>query len=193
MKRKYISLTKVDVTPLPMISRAFLGFPHQPKCIWDIGCGAGAFLIEAKLRYQDVKLIGIEKNLDYEAVQQENLKLHGIDKDAIDFQFRDAVYDSIDDLEQPDAIFLSCAGRAEEDLIPVLWEELKPGGVIVANVRQYGGNPNIPKWVARIQAAQAAYGGKLEDYTNWFDISNDQKSSFAVEHVLHWEGRKPAE
>jgi precorrin-6B methylase 2 len=191
-KRIYKSLETVDETPTSMVIRAFLAFPQKPTCIWDVGCGTGKVLIESKLRYRDVKLIGIEVNPDYPAVARENMERHGVNPADIDIHLRDACYDDLSDLQRPDAIYLSCAGRAEVNLIPILWEHLLPGGAIVCNVSQYGKHPDIPNWVARLRGAQEAYGGKLEDYTHWYDLSkNGRKDKWAVEDAIHWEGQKP--
>lgn len=192
MKRKYKYLNTIEETHTSMIIRAFLAFPLQPEVIWDVGSGGGKVLIESKLRYKNVKLIGIETNPGYEAVMQENMAAHGVASDAIDFVMRDALNDDLSDLPAPDAIYLSFAGSAVEDIIPKLWGLLKPGGSIVCNVSQYGGNDpeKIQRGVSRLRGAHAAFGGQLDEYVYCMWRSLDKKRAL-MNDVLHWTGKKP--
>jgi precorrin-6B methylase 2 len=199
MKRKYRSLNPLEETSTAMVVRAFLAFPLAPQCLWDVGSGTGKVLIESALRYRNTKLIGFEKNPDYLPISQENMERHGIEEGRIEVHLLDMCHDDVSSFQRPDAIYLSCAGSAEEDIIPKLWDILLPGGVIVCNVGQQGKNPAIPEWTRRVQGAHKRFGGKLEDYTQWYDIThvsryrNPLGKAWAVEDALHWEGRKPVE
>lgn len=198
MKRKYDALNRLEETPTAMVVRAFLAFPLKPVCVWDVGCGTGKVLIESSLRYpKETKLIGLEINPDYPVIMERNMERHGVDKSRIDIQMRNACHDDLSDLDRPDAIYLSCAGSAEIDIIPKLWDLLLPGGVIVCNVGQQGKNPDIPEWINRVQNAHKRFGGKLDDYTIYHDLGDSQlhrataRRRWVVEDCLHWEGRKP--
>ena len=192
MKRKYQYLDSLDETHVSMIIRAFLAFPAKPGVIWDVGSAAGKVLIESKLRYKDVKLVAIESNPEYEALMRANQKTHGVAEDAIDFVLRDAVDGDLSDLPKPDAIYFSFAGAAKEDILPKLFGLLNPGGVIVCNVSQYADydHEKIKRSVERLKAAQAAFGGVLEDYL-YYSSRGGNKKRFWSHDVLHWTGGKP--
>jgi precorrin-6B methylase 2 len=199
MKRKYRALNPLEETPTQMVVRAFLAFPLNPTCLWDVGSGTGKVLIESALRYRTTKLIGFEKNEGYLPIALENMERHSIPEGRIENHLIDLVHADMSDFQRPDAIYLSCAGSAEEDIIPKLWDLLLPGGVIACNVGQQGKNPQIPEWTRRIMNAHRRFGGKLEDYTHWYDLSHQSRyhnplgKAWAVEDALHWEGRKPSE
>jgi precorrin-6B methylase 2 len=182
MKRKYQYLDTFEETHTSMITRAFLAFAQAPGVIWDVGSSGGKVLIESKLRYGDVKLVGIEIKPEYEAIMHANMETHGVSKDAIDFVLRDATED-LSDLPKPDAIYLSIAGVTKEDIIPRLWALLNPGGVIVCNVSKKGA-------VERLEAAQQAFGGTFDEYLYYGAFSQFHNAHF-VNEVLHWTGKKP--
>jgi precorrin-6Y C5,15-methyltransferase (decarboxylating) CbiT subunit len=191
MKRVYRTLQRQDETPTEMVIRAFLGFPLQPKVLWDIGCGSGKVLIESKLRYRNVTLIGIESNPDYVELMQDNMKRHGVEKDAVTLHLRDVLDMDLSTLPRPDAIYLGCAGLTKEDVIPKLWPHLNVGGVIVTNVgMQHPDEEEIPERVVRLHNAHQRIGGKLEEYHYWQERGVKKKP--VLKHALHWEARKTA-
>lgn len=187
MKRIYQALTPFDVTDTSMVIKSFFLFPEKPGVIWDVGCGPGKVLIESKLRYKDVTLIGIERNVDYPPLMRANMARHGLQADDIQIVERDAVFDEFEDLPRPDAIYMSCAGQAEENIIPKFWEYLKPGGVICCNMSKQ------PDWIARIIEAQQVYGGELNDYVYYYDKNALWQPAYIKAEVLHWAATKPAE
>ena len=56
-------------------------------------------------------------------------------------------------LDPPDAIFVG-GGIADPELLPALWDALRPGGRLVANVVSLAGERAILEW-------QARHGGSL--------------------------------
>jgi precorrin-6B methylase 2 len=195
MKRKYRALHPFDETPLNMVVRALVAFPLKPACVWDIGFGTAKILIEAKLRYKDVKLIGFEKNPEYESIARFNMATHGLQPEDIDLLIRDVAMDSLDDVERPDAIYLSCAAGAEIDLIPKLWDYLKPGGVIICAVPVADGD-HSRRGQERVKNALANFGGVTQQIRNYHNVHQGVEKGFrtwVTENSLLWEGRKPQE
>jgi precorrin-6B methylase 2 len=187
MKRIYQAHSPFDITHDVMMSKAFLSFPLNPKVIWDVGVGPGKFLIESKFRYKDVTLIGIENNARYPELMRANMERHGLQPDDIQIVERDACYDEFEDLPRPDAIYMSCAGQAEVDILPKFWEYLAPGGMIVCAM-----SPR-PEWTCRIDNAVKQFGGVVSDLTCFYDKNQIWQPAYIKAELVHWHGTKPAE
>ena len=98
--------------------------------IWDIGAGSGSISIEASNLVPNGKLFAIEHNPQCIAFIQENLKkfvarnvkLVGGEAPA-----------ALDDLPDPDRVFIGGSGGMLEEVIETVDRRLKPDGLIVLN------------------------------------------------------------
>ncbi|HEY6873816.1 MAG TPA: precorrin-6y C5,15-methyltransferase (decarboxylating) subunit CbiE [Geobacteraceae bacterium] len=98
--------------------------------MWDIGAGSGSVSIEAENLMPNGKVFALEKNPQYLAFIRENLKK---------FVSRNIVLveafapEGLDDLPDPDRIFIGGSGGMLEEIIEAVDRRLKPDGRIVLN------------------------------------------------------------
>lgn len=98
--------------------------------MWDIGAGSGSVSIEASNLMPNGKIYALEKNPQYIVFVRGNLKK---------FVARNVVLieayapEGLDDLPDPDRVFIGGSGGMLEDIIDVVDKRLKSDGVIVLN------------------------------------------------------------
>ncbi|HEX2769969.1 MAG TPA: precorrin-6Y C5,15-methyltransferase (decarboxylating) subunit CbiT, partial [Geobacteraceae bacterium] len=98
--------------------------------MWDIGAGSGSVSIEASNLMPNGKIYALEKNPQYLVFVRGNLKK---------FVARNVVLieayapEGLDDLPDPDRVFIGGSGGMLEDIIDVVDKRLKSEGVIVLN------------------------------------------------------------
>ncbi len=98
--------------------------------MWDIGAGSGSVSIEASNLMPNGKIYALEKNPQYIVFVRGNLKK---------FVARNVVLieayapEGLDDLPDPDRVFIGGSGGMLEDIIDVVDKRLKSEGVIVLN------------------------------------------------------------
>jgi precorrin-6Y C5,15-methyltransferase (decarboxylating) len=98
--------------------------------LWDIGAGSGSVSIEAENLMPNGKIFALEKNPQYLTFIRENLKK---------FVARTIVLveayapEGLDDLPDPDRVFIGGSGGMLEDIIEAADRRLKPEGRIVLN------------------------------------------------------------
>ncbi|MBE2887725.1 precorrin-6y C5,15-methyltransferase (decarboxylating) subunit CbiE [Geobacter anodireducens] len=98
--------------------------------MWDIGAGSGSVSIEASNLMPNGRLFALERNPQYVTFLRENLKK---------FVARNVVLveafapEGLDDLPDPDRVFIGGSGGMLEEIIEAVDRRLKPEGVIVLN------------------------------------------------------------
>lgn len=97
--------------------------------VWDIGAGSGSVSVEAARMAPEGQVFAIEKN---------EADLANIEANRVKFRADFAVIhakapDGLDQLPDPDAIFIGGSGGELRELLQVCCERLKPGGRIVVN------------------------------------------------------------
>lgn len=98
--------------------------------MWDIGAGSGSVSIEASNLMPNGKIYALEKNPQYIVFVRGNLKK---------FVARNVVLieayapEGLDDLPDPDRVFIGGSGGMLEDIIDAVDKRLKSDGVIVLN------------------------------------------------------------
>jgi precorrin-6Y C5,15-methyltransferase (decarboxylating) len=98
--------------------------------MWDIGAGSGSVSIEASNLMPNGKIYALEKNPQYLVFVRGNLKK---------FVARNVVLieayapEGLDDLPDPDRVFIGGSGGMLEDIIDAVDKRLKSEGVIVLN------------------------------------------------------------
>jgi precorrin-6Y C5,15-methyltransferase (decarboxylating) len=98
--------------------------------MWDIGAGSGSISIEAENLMPNAKVFALEKNPQYLAFIRDNLKK---------FLSRNIILveayapEGLDDLPDPDRVFIGGSGGMLEEIIEAVDRRLKPEGRIVLN------------------------------------------------------------
>jgi precorrin-6B C5,15-methyltransferase / cobalt-precorrin-6B C5,C15-methyltransferase len=143
-------LTKREVRAITLAALA----PLSGETLWDIGAGCGSVAIEWLRADQRLSAFAIERSPARAAMIARNAAALGVPKLQIVVGLAPQ---ALTDLAAPDAIFVG-GGIAEPDLLPALWQALRPGGRLVANVISLEGERAVLN-------AQARYGGSLTRLT----------------------------
>jgi precorrin-6Y C5,15-methyltransferase (decarboxylating) len=128
--------------------------PLWGETLWDVGAGCGSVAIEWLRAGENVSAVAIERDPERVAMIARNAAalgvpdLHIVNGDAPQ---------ALAGLAAPDAIFVG-GGIAEPDLLPALWQALRPGGRLVANVISVEGE-------RAALDGQARHGGSLTRLT----------------------------
>lgn len=103
---------------------------QNDQILWDIGAGSGSISIEASNLIPNGKLFAVEKNSQYLPLLKQNLEkfcarnVKPVEADAPD---------GLDDLPDPDRVFIGGAGGNLEEIIEQVDRRLKSDGMIVLN------------------------------------------------------------
>ncbi|HKZ16870.1 MAG TPA: precorrin-6y C5,15-methyltransferase (decarboxylating) subunit CbiE [Geobacteraceae bacterium] len=98
--------------------------------LWDIGAGSGSVSIEAGNLMPNGKIFALEKNPQYLSFIRDNLKKFA----ARNVMLVEALApEGLDDLPDPDRVFIGGSSGMLEDIIDSVDRRLKPEGVIVLN------------------------------------------------------------
>lgn len=98
--------------------------------MWDIGAGSGSVSIEASNLMPNGRIFALERNPPCVGFIQENLKKFC----ARNVKLIEAYApDGLDELPDPDRVFIGGAGGQLEDIIDTVDRRLKPDGLIVLN------------------------------------------------------------
>lgn len=98
--------------------------------LWDIGAGSGSVSIEASNLMPHGRIFALERNPQCVGFMTENLHkfaAHNIKLIEVEAP------DGLEDLPDPDRVFIGGAGGNLEEIIDVISERLKPEGLIVIN------------------------------------------------------------
>jgi precorrin-6Y C5,15-methyltransferase (decarboxylating) len=139
-------LTKREVRAMTL---AALG-PLPGETLWDIGAGCGSIAIEWLRAIEGAAAFAVEHNPDRAAMIARNAVALGVPGLQI---VVGAVPQALAALDPPDAIFIG-GGIADPELLPALWNALRPGGRLVANIVSLAGERVVIDW-------QARHGGSL--------------------------------
>ena len=139
-------LTKREIRAITL---AALG-PLPRETLWDIGAGCGSIAIEWLRAVESGAAIAVERNPDRAATIARNAAALGVPDLQI---IVGSAPQAVASLDLPDAIFVG-GGIADPELLPALWDALRPGGRLVANVVSLAGERAILEW-------QARHGGSL--------------------------------
>jgi len=98
--------------------------------LWDIGAGSGSVSIEAGNLMPNGKVFALEKNPQYLCFIRDNLKKFGARNVLLIEAFAP---EGLDDLPDPDRVFIGGSGGMLEEIIEAVDRRLKPDGVVVLN------------------------------------------------------------
>ena len=98
--------------------------------LWDIGAGSGSISIEAGNLMPNGKVFALEKNPQYLTFIRGNLKKFAARNVLLVEAFAP---EGLDDLPDPDRVFIGGSGGMLEEIIEAVDRRLKPDGFIVLN------------------------------------------------------------
>jgi precorrin-6Y C5,15-methyltransferase (decarboxylating) len=98
--------------------------------LWDIGAGSGSVSIEAGNLMPNGKIFAVEKNPQYLSFLRDNLKKFATRNVMLVEAYAP---EGVDDLPDPDRVFIGGSGGMLEEIIEAVDRRLKPEGVIVLN------------------------------------------------------------
>ncbi len=98
--------------------------------MWDIGAGSGSVAIEASNLMPNGKVFALEKNPQYLVFIRDNLKKF-VAKNVMLIEAY--APEGLEDLPDPDRVFIGGSGGMLEEIIEAVDKRLKPEGVIVLN------------------------------------------------------------
>jgi precorrin-6Y C5,15-methyltransferase (decarboxylating) len=139
-------LTKREVRAATLAALAPLWGEH----LWDVGAGCGSIAIEWLRSGEQMSAAAIERDPGRAAVIARNAAALGVPGLQI---VSGAAPQALAGLTPPDAIFVG-GGIGGPNLLPALWQALRPGGRLVANVVSIEGERVLLDW-------QARHGGSL--------------------------------
>ncbi len=118
-------LTKRDVRAVTLARLA----PRPGELLWDVGAGCGSIGIEWMRAHPDCRAIAIEANEGRQAHIRHNRDALGVP--GLQLVAGQAPV-ALDGLPEPDAIFIG-GGVTEPGVLDTCWNQLKPGGRLIAN------------------------------------------------------------
>lgn len=99
--------------------------------VWDVGAGSGSVALEAALIAHNGKVYAVERDAESIHHLRCNLRRLGPDNVAI---VQGAAPAALDDLPDPDCVFVGGGGRKLSGILGCVASRLRPGGRIVANL-----------------------------------------------------------
>lgn len=135
-------LTKRDVRAVTLARLA----PGPGELLWDVGAGCGSIGIEWMRAHPSCRALAIEANDG----RQEHIRCN---RDALGVPALQLVCgaapEALQGLERPDAIFIG-GGVTVPGVLEHCWEQLKPGGRLVANAVTLQSEALLVSWRERI-------------------------------------------
>jgi precorrin-6Y C5,15-methyltransferase (decarboxylating) len=155
--------------------------PMPGQLLWDVGAGCGSVAIEWMRSARDAEAIAFERDEERQQLIATNANALGVPWLRIEGGEAPA---SLAAMPSPDAVFLG-GSVADEGIFGVCWDQLKPGGRMVANAVTIDGE-------LALFARQARHGGELVRIdTSVMDSVGEQKVMRPRMAVLQWSAIKP--
>jgi precorrin-6Y C5,15-methyltransferase (decarboxylating) len=135
---------------------------HEAAVVWDIGAGSGSVAIECALLCRRGRVFAVEKNAEDVANIRANIDAFGTPNVTA---VHATAPDGLDDLPDPDAVFVGGTGKRLEPLLDACLERLLPGGRLVmtlatldnlAAAMAHFGARGLPVEVTQLQVARGA-------------------------------------
>ncbi len=139
-------LTKREVRAVTLSALA----PLPGQMLWDIGAGCGSIAIEWLRSTSNARAFAIERNMDRLGMINANALALGVPE--LKVVFGEALNEIIG-LPAPDAVFIG-GGLTSGGLLEYCWQNLNPGGRLVANAVTFEGE-------RRLIETQEKLGGEL--------------------------------
>ena len=119
-------ITKSEIRAISLAKLQLM--PDQ--VLWDLGAGSGAVSIEASVLTRRGKIVAVEKNPARIQQIKFNIKQFGISNIEV---VQAVLPDGLDELPQPDRIFIGGGGQNLKNIITKAASHLKTDGIVVVN------------------------------------------------------------
>ncbi|WP_460355759.1 MULTISPECIES: precorrin-6y C5,15-methyltransferase (decarboxylating) subunit CbiE [unclassified Pseudomonas] len=163
-------LTKRDVRAITLARLA----PIPGELLWDVGGGCGSIGIEWMRAHPGCRAIAIEADEGRQALIEHNRDALGVPGLHL---VRGRAPQALAGLERPDAVFIG-GGVTREGVFETCWEQLKPGGRLVANAVTLQSEVSLMHWrerhggeLTRIHVAQAQPLGEFDTWRQALPIT----------------------
>ncbi|AZV25055.1 cobalamin biosynthesis bifunctional protein CbiET [Pseudomonas syringae] len=163
-------LTKRDVRAITLARLA----PTPGELLWDVGAGSGSIGIEWMRAHPSCRALAIEADDGRQQLIEHNRNALGVPGLQL---VRGSAPQALAGLERPDAIFIG-GGVTREGVLDTCWEQLKPGGRLVANAVTLQSEMTLMSWrerhggeLTRIHIAQAQPLGEFDTWRQALPIT----------------------
>jgi precorrin-6Y C5,15-methyltransferase (decarboxylating) len=163
-------LTKRDVRAITLARLA----PTPGELLWDVGAGSGSIGIEWMRAHPSCRVLAIEADEGRQQLIEHNRDALGVPGLQL---IRGKAPQALAGLERPDAIFIG-GGVTREGVFETCWEQLKPGGRLVANAVTLQSEVALMNWreryggeLTRIHVAQAQPLGEFDTWRQALPIT----------------------
>ena len=119
-------ITKTEVRLIALAQLALAG----EDVLWDIGAGSGSVSLEAARLAPQMRVFAIERDADMFNLLCENMREFRLRNLAISHL---EAPDGLDELPDPDAVFVGGSGGRLEAILELALKRLRPGGRLVVN------------------------------------------------------------
>jgi precorrin-6Y C5,15-methyltransferase (decarboxylating) len=163
-------LTKRDIRAVTLARLA----PQPGELLWDVGAGSGSIGIEWMRAHPSCRALGIEADAGRQALIEHNRDALGVPGLQL---VRGRAPAALTGLERPDAIFIG-GGVTREGVLEHCWQQLKPGGRLVANAVTLQSELALVQWreqhggeLTRLHIAQAQPLGEFDTWRQALPIT----------------------
>ncbi len=163
-------LTKRDVRAVTLARLA----PTPGELLWDVGAGSGSIGIEWMRAHPSCRALAIEADDGRQALIERNRDTLGVPGLHL---IRGSAPQALAGLERPDAIFIG-GGVTRDGVLQTCWDQLKPGGRLVANAVTLQSEMTLMAWrerhggeLTRIHIAQAQPLGEFDTWRQALPIT----------------------
>ncbi|MBD8149643.1 precorrin-6y C5,15-methyltransferase (decarboxylating) subunit CbiE [Pseudomonas fluorescens] len=163
-------LTKRDVRAMTLARLA----PMPGELLWDVGAGSGSIGIEWMRTHPSCRALAIEADIGRQGLIEHNRDALGVPGLHL---IRGQAPDALHGLPVPDAIFIG-GGVTRDGVLDTCWQQLRPGGRLVANAVTLQSEMTLMNWRAehggeltRIHVAQAQPLGEFDTWRQALPIT----------------------
>ncbi|QBF24968.1 precorrin-6y C5,15-methyltransferase (decarboxylating) subunit CbiE [Pseudomonas tructae] len=163
-------LTKRDVRAITLARLA----PQPGELLWDVGAGSGSIGIEWMRAHPSCRALAVESDEGRQQLIEHNRDALGVPGLQL---IRGRAPLALQGLERPDAIFIG-GGVTREGVLQHCWEQLRPGGRLVANAVTLQSELALVNWrerhggeLTRIHIAQAQPLGEFDTWRQALPIT----------------------
>jgi precorrin-6Y C5,15-methyltransferase (decarboxylating) len=163
-------LTKRDVRAITLARLA----PTPGELLWDVGAGSGSIGVEWMRAHPSCRALAIEADDGRQQLIEHNRDALGVPGLQL---IRGKAPQALQGLERPDAIFIG-GGVTREGVLETCWEQLKPGGRLIANAVTLQSEVTLMSWrerfggeLTRIHVAQAQPLGEFDTWRQALPIT----------------------
>ncbi|MFJ2481049.1 precorrin-6y C5,15-methyltransferase (decarboxylating) subunit CbiE [Pseudomonas sp. NPDC087598] len=163
-------LTKRDVRAITLARLA----PTPGELLWDVGAGSGSIGIEWMRAHPSCRAVAVEADDGRQSLIEHNRDALGVPGLQL---IRGRAPQALAGLERPNAVFIG-GGVTRDGVFETCWEQLKPGGRLVANAVTLQSEVTLMNWrerfggeLTRIHVAQAQPLGEFDTWRQALPIT----------------------